>query len=124
MKNKLEKLVEKTLIKHFLPLVEKMLLEGDTSMGGTQVSQMYIPSMTMSLTAAGQTLRPNARPDTNPTIKKKDIFRVIKTTPLVLNLVQWGLLDPQALGLPAQGDEQEPQEGEEENENESQQEDE
>lgn len=122
MKKRLEQLVEKTLIKHFSPLVEQMLLEGDTSMGGTQVSQMYIPSMTASLTAAGQTLKPNSKPETNPKIRKKDIFRMINTTPLVLNLVQLGLLDPVAAGLVPPQDEQQPQEGEEENEEESQEE--
>jgi len=121
MKNRLEQLVEKTLIKHFSPLVEQMLLEGDTSMGGTQVSQMYIPSMTASLTAAGQTLKPNSRPEVAPKIKKKDIFRVINTTPLVLNLVQLGLIDPASIGL-ASPEEEQPQEGEEENEEESQEE--
>lgn len=121
MKNRLEQLVEKTLIKHFSPLMEQMLLEGDTSMGGTQVSQMYIPSMTASLTAAGQTLKPNSRPEVAPKIKKKDIFRVINTTPLVLNLVQLGLIDPASIGLTSPEEEQ-PQEGEEENEEESQEE--
>jgi hypothetical protein len=120
MKKRLEQLVEKTLIKHFSPLMEKMLLEGDTSMGGTQVSQMYIPSMTASLTAAGQTLKPNSRPEVAPKIKKKDIFRVVNTTPLVMNLVQLGLIDPASVGLPSPEEQQ--QEGEEENEEESQQE--
>ena len=47
-------------------------------------------------------------------LKKKDIFRVIQTTPLVLNLVQLGLIDPVAAGLVPPQEEQ-PQEGEEEN---------
>ena len=119
MKNRLEQIVEKKLIEHFIPLVEKMLFEGDESMGGTQVSQLYIPSMTASLTAAGQTLRPGSRQDQNPQLKKKDIFRVIQTTPLVLNLVQLGLIDPVAAGLVPPQEEQ-PQEGEEENEQPSQ----
>jgi hypothetical protein len=116
MKNKLEQLVEKILIEYLSPSVEKILLEGDESMGGTQVSQMYIPSMTASLTSAGQTLRPNSKPEVNPNIKAKDIFRVIQTTPLVLNLFQWGLLDPSILGL----SQEQPQEGEEENVEQSQ----
>lgn len=120
MKKKLEKLVEKVLIEYFTPSVEKLLTEADTSMGGTQVSQLYVPTITASLTAAGQTLKPNSKPEANTKIKKKDIFRVINTTPLVLNLVQLGLIDPFAAGLVAP--QEQPQEGEEENEEEQPQE--
>ena len=104
MKNKLETIVEKILIEQLSPSVEKYLTEA-----GTAVKQLSYPAMATTATAAGMTLGPNTKVDISQPKDMKKLFRVIKTTPLVYNLIQLGLIQPEQIMAPEQ------QEGEEGN---------
>ena len=101
MKNNLEQLVEKVLINYFSSSIEKYLTEA-----GAPVTQLSIPAMATSPTAAGMTLGPNTRLDISQPKDMKKLFRVIKTTPLVYNLIQLGLIDPEQF-MPQEQPEQE-----------------
>jgi hypothetical protein len=88
MKNKLEKIVENLLIKHLTPAVAEHLSEA------TELTQMYVPSLVSTMTPAGQSLSPGGGTKMQKVIKANKIFRVIKTVPLVQNLIQLGLIPP------------------------------
>jgi len=116
MKNKLEQIVEKTLIKQLTPIVERYLIELDQK-------QIFVPSLAASITPAGQTLRPNSNPIVAKQKTMKDLFKVIKTTPLIITLLQNGLVDPSILGLDPEEEETNENDGENvENEGEDQEE--
>ena len=90
MKNNLKQLVEKVLVQYFSSSVEKYLTEA-----GAPVTQLSVPAMATSPTAAGMTLGPNTKLDISQPKDMKKLFRVIKTTPLVYNLIQLGLINPE-----------------------------
>ena len=108
MKNNLNQLVEKVLVKQLTPIVEQYL---------TELEQKYIfaPSMAASITPAGQTLRPNSNPNVANAKAIKQLFKVIKTTPLIITMINAGLVDPNELGIP-QSDEEENENSEGESE--------
>ena len=69
--------------------------------------QLSYPAMATTATAAGMTLGPNTKVDISQPKDMKKLFRVIKTTPLVYNMIQLGLIQPEEIMAPEQ------QEGEE-----------
>ena len=92
MKKKLEQIVEKILIQQLTPIVEQYLIE-------VEQKNIFVPSMVAAITPAGQTLKPNSNPSVTKPKNMKDLFRVIKTTPLIVTLIDAGLIDPAELGL-------------------------
>ena len=111
MKNKLEQIVEKVLIEHLSSSIEKYLIE-------TNVTQVSQPGMATGISPAGLTLKPNSSNlSTSPKLVKK-LFKVIKTTPLIVNMIQMGLIDPQQL-LGVSEEEQDAPVDEESNDSES-----
>jgi len=114
MKNKLQQIVENVLIQQISPSVEKFLIE-------TNVTQVSQPGMATGISPAGLSLRPNSSNlSTSPKTLKK-LFKVIKTTPLITNLIQLGLIDPQQL-LGASEEEQDAPVDEESQDSESEEE--
>jgi hypothetical protein len=93
------------LIKQLTPIVEQYLVELDQK-------QIFVPSLAASITPAGQTLRPNSNPIVAKQKSMKDLFRVIQTTPLIVTLLQNGLVDPAILGLGQEQEEQNQNDGE------------
>jgi len=107
MKNNLNQLVEKILIKQLTPIVEQYLIELDQK-------NIFAPSMATSITPAGLTLRPDSNPNVVSAKAMKQLFKVIKTTPLVVTLLNAGLIDPAELGLSQDNEKDENSEGESE----------
>lgn len=94
MNRTLNQLVETCLIKEFTKTVSNYLTEAGvkSSTNGVQVSQMFAPSLASSLTAAGNSLRPGSMPEVGDIKNQKQLFRIIKTTPLYMNLLAMGLI--------------------------------
>jgi len=99
MKNNLNQLVEKVLLKQLTPIVEQYLIE-------LEQKNIFVPSMAASITPAGQTLRPNSNANVVNAKAMKQLFKVIKTTPLMVTMINAGLIDPAELGIPQQDEEE------------------